>query len=160
LSVPQSRELADGNPHAARTLVPESEDALVVGGHDEPDALAPDVPEQLRDALDVVRSDPQATGPAHDVAELPARVAHRRGVDEGSELFEVLDQQAVEEPLVAILEGRQPDVLLQVVALAVQVLQLELDLLRKGRDPRRQQPPQAHRLALGVGEGRVLVEHR
>jgi hypothetical protein len=29
------RELADGDAHAARALVAEAEDALVVGGHDE-----------------------------------------------------------------------------------------------------------------------------
>jgi hypothetical protein len=33
------RELADGNPHAPGALVAETEDALVVGDHDQPDVL-------------------------------------------------------------------------------------------------------------------------
>ena len=92
------------------------------------------------------------------MAELLAGAADRWRVDDRHELLEVLRQQPVEERLVAILERGKADVVLQLVALAADVLELERDLLLDGRDARRQEPAQAERVALGLGEGGVLVE--
>ena len=52
-----------------------------------------------------------------------------RRVDDRHELLEVLDEDPVEEGLVAVLERRQADVALEVVALAADVLELQADLL-------------------------------
>ena len=53
---------------------------------------------------------------AEDVAVLLAGQAHRRRVDDGQELLEVVDEHAVEEVLVAVLQGGQADVALERIA--------------------------------------------
>ena len=123
------------------------------------------VAEQVWNAVDVVGRDPQTLGPAHDVAELPAGLADRRCVDDRRQLLEVVEQEPVEQRLVAVLQGGEPDVPLQVVRLATQVFQLEGDLLVDGGHAVRQQPTQTERVAFLFGEGRVAVvrgagEHR
>ena len=153
-------ELADGDGHAARALVAEAQDALVVGDHDQADRLVGRRAQDLVDAADVVGRDPDAARTPQDVAELLAGAADGRRVDDRQELLEVLGQDAVEERLVAVLQGRQADVALEVVRLAADVLELEGDLLLDGRDARRHEPAQAERVALVVGEGGALVEQR
>jgi hypothetical protein len=72
----------------------------------------------------------------------------------------VLHQQPVEQGLVAVVQGGQPDVPLQVVAFSAQVLQLQRHLLLDGGDPRREQPAQPEPIAFGLVEGGVLVQQR
>ena len=132
------RQLADGDAHATRTLVSEAEDALVVGDDDEADVVVGVVPEPLGDAVDVVGREPDASHVAHDVAEALARLSDGGRVDDRHQLGQMLDQHPVEEDLVAIQERREPDVALQVGALLVQVLELELHLLLDRLDRRGQ----------------------
>ena len=77
-------------------------------------------------------------------------------VDDRQELLEVLGEQPVEQRRVAVLERGQPDVLLEGVVLAPEVLELEVDLLVDRQDPVREQAAQPERVALGRGEGEVL----
>ena len=176
LSVPTSREtgsvsarvqaaagrvqgqLADGDAHAAGALVAEAQDALVVGDDDEAHVGVGRVAQQLRHAVDVIGRDPDAAGAPQDVAELLAGLAHGRGVDHRHELLEVVGQEPVEERRVAVLQGRQADVLLERVLLARDVLPLELDLLLDGLDPVGQHAAQPEGLALVLAEGEVLGE--
>ncbi len=92
------------------------------------------------------------------MAELLAREADRRRVDDRQELLEIVDEQPVEQGLVAVLERREADVALEVVGLAPDVLQLEGDLLVDRRHARRQQAVEAEGIPLAGGEGRALVE--
>src|ERR1019366_8935862 len=85
------RELADGNPHASRTLVAEPEDALVVGHDDEADVVERSVAEDLVNPPAVRGSDPDPAGPPEDVAELLARPPNRGRIDHGQELLHVVD---------------------------------------------------------------------
>ena len=151
-------ELADRYAHAAGSLVAEAEDALVVGDHDEPDSGLARVAEQFRNAVDVVRSDPHSPGPAHDVAVLPTGAPNRWRVDDRGELFEVIDQQPVEERLVAVLQCRETDVLLEVVSLSPQMLELEGHLFLDCHGPPRQQAAKSERRPLLLGERGVLVD--
>ena len=64
------RELPDGNAHSARALVPEPEDALVVGDDDQADVVEGRVAEDVGDAAAVAGRDPQAPRPSEDVAVL------------------------------------------------------------------------------------------
>ena len=101
--------------------------ALVVGGHDEADVrLEPRCASTLGDAADVVGRDPRPRGAPQDVAELLAGPADGRRVDDRHELLEVLEEHAVEERLVAVLQRGQADVALEVVALAADVLELQV----------------------------------
>ena len=68
----------------------------------------------------------------------------------------MLGEQPVEQRGVAVLERRQPDVALEGVVLAAQVLELELHLLLDRQDPVRQQAAEEERLALRDRERQVL----
>ena len=153
-------QLADGDAHAPRALVAEAEDALVVGGHDQTDVRPACVAQQLWDAIDVIGGDPQPLRAPQHVAEGPARVAHRGRVDDRRQLLEMIDEHAVKEGLVAIVERGQADVALQVVPLASEVLELERHLLGDGQRSPGEQPAQAVVGSLLLGEGGVLVELR
>ena len=87
-----------------------------------------------------------------------AGLAHGRGVDDRQELDQVLDQHAVEERLVAVLEGGKADVFLEVVGLGPDVLELEGDLLLDGEARVGEQPPEAEPIALLPGERGTLIE--
>ena len=149
-------ELADRDGHPAGALVAEAEDPLVVGDDDEPDVVVRALAQELRDP-------PASAG----VIQTP-RVRRtmwlnswhgppdRRRVDDRQELLEVLGEQPVEERRVAVLERGQPDVALEGVVLAPEVLELELDLLLDGQDAVGQEAAQPEGVALGVGEGQVL----
>ena len=87
-------ELADGDPHAPGPLVAQAEDPLVVRHHDQADVLIGGVPEHGGNVVHVLGRDPEASRIADDMAVELAGLAHRRGVDDGQELAEVLDQHA------------------------------------------------------------------
>ena len=133
-------ELADRDRHAARALVAEAQDPLVVGHHDQPDIVVGRGPQDVVDTVDVRRRDPHAARPAQDVAELLAGAPDRRRVDDRQELLQVFGQHPVEQGLVPILERRQADETLEIVGLAADVLELERDLLLDRHDPGGQQP--------------------
>ena len=153
------RQLADRDGHAARALVAQAQDPLVVRDHDQADLVTRRVAEDLRDPVHVVRGDPDAAGPAPQVAELLARATHGRRVDHRQQLLEVVQQDLVEERLVAVLERCEADVPLQVVRLAPDVLQLQRHLLVHAHHARREQAADAQVVALLVGEGGALVEN-
>ena len=132
-------ELAHGDAHAARALVAEAEDALVVGRHHEANVLEGRVAQGLEDAAPLRRGDPEPAGAAEDPAELLAGAAHRGGVDDGQELLEVVGEDAVEEDLVAVLERGEADEALQGVGLARDVAVGPRRLLLHGGDGAREQ---------------------
>ena len=151
-------QLADRDTHAAGALVAEAEDPLVVGHDDEPDLVPRRVAQDLRDVVHVVGGDPDAARATVQVAELLARTADGGRVDDGQQLLQVVEEDAVEQRLVAVLEGREADVPLEVVGLVADVLQLEADLLVDVDDARREEPAEAEGVALILGERGVLVE--
>lgn len=152
------RELADRNWHPSGPLVTEAQDSLVVGHYDKSDISIGRRTQDPVDATDVSRRDPDAPRAPEDVAELLAGATNGGGIDDRQELLEVIDEEAVEERLVAVLEGGEADVALEVVGLAPHVFELERDLLIHGRNAWGQQPAQPKLLALTLGEGSVLVE--
>jgi len=81
-----------------------------------------------------------------------------RCVDDRKELLEVVDEEAIEERLVPVLERGEADISLEVIALSADVLKLERHLVLDDRHPGRQQPSEAEGPPFGVGEGRSLVE--
>ena len=87
-----------------------------------------------------------------------AREADRRCVDDREELLEIVDEEAVEQGLVAVVECGEADITLEVITLASDVLQVPGDLLLERRHSRWQQAVEAKGITLGGGEGRALVE--
>ena len=139
-------------------MVAQAQDPLVVRDDDEPHILLAGVAEHLGHAARVVRRDPDAAGVAHDMAEALARQAHGGRVHDGQELFEMVGQDPEEERLVAVLQRHEPDVPLEGIRLAADVLELEGDLLLDPQDLRREEAAQAERIPLLEREGGVLVE--
>ena len=154
------RQLADRDGHATGTLVAQAQDPLVVRDHDQADLVPRGVAQDLRHAAHVVRGDPDAARPAVEVAELLACPAHGGRVDDRQQLFEVVQQDPVEQGLVPVLEGRQADVLLEVVLLVADMLKLQGNLLLDLHHSGRQQAAEAERVPFVVRERRVLVEDR
>src|SRR5215831_5595212 len=104
------RELADRDAHAAGALVPQAEDALAIC-HD--DRLHPVEARPCKDAID--------PGLVRDTEEQPARLPKQTAevltagadgwrVDDRHQLFQVADQQRVEQGLVGILQLAQEGV--------------------------------------------------
>ena len=141
-------ELPNRDPHPARTLVAEAQDALVVSGHDEPDIAIARVMQQLDDSARVERSDPQSASAAHHVAELLACPPDRRRVHDWHELFDIVHEEPVEERFVSVLQRGEADVLLQLVRLAANVLEFQRLLLLDAHDPRREEPAEAETVSL------------
>ena len=90
------RQLADRYPHPSGPLVSEAQDAFVVGDDDQADVVAGRAKDVV-DPTDVVGRDPDAARTPEDVAELLAREADRRCVDDRQELLEIVDEEAVEQ---------------------------------------------------------------
>jgi hypothetical protein len=94
------------------------------------------------------------------VAVALADLPHFRGVDDRQGLREVVAQQAVEEGLVAVLQGAEEEEPLQVGRLLQEVLIAAGHLLLHGAHPGGQQPGQAEVVPLLLGEGGALVQQR
>ena len=107
----------------------------------------------------LVRDEQPARLPV-DPAELLAGLADDGRVDQRHHLGDVLIHQAVEEDLVAVLEVAQVDVLLQFRPLLAEVGVAAFELLLDRPDVRRQEPVEPEAVALLLGEGAALVEHR
>ena len=91
-----------------------------------------------------------------DATALLAREADRRCVDDGKKFLDVVDQEPVEEVLVAILKGRQADELLERVRLARDVVVGPSLLLLQAADGDGKKPLQPEVLSFLRVEGRTL----
>ena len=121
------------------------------------------IPALLQDRLDAVPvlvGDVQAAAAPVDVVVLLARLAHDRRVDDRHHLVDVLEGQAVEERLVAVLQARQVDELLEVARLRLEVLVGPVHLLVDVAHGRRHQAAEVELVALPLREGGALVGER
>ena len=113
-----------------------------------------------RNAALVLEGEIQSPRAAENMPELHAPLAHRRGVDDGHHLLDVVHDHPVEEGLLAVLERDQVDELLDVARLAVDVFQHAQHLLLQRGHARREQPAQAQGVTLLFREGGSLVDVR
>ncbi len=155
-------DLADRDVDTADPPVPDAEDRFGVGGHDEVHVVGPEL--QVREGLGHVLWPAglqiHPAGAAERMAVLPDRLADRRRVDDRHEFGQVLDQQPVEQRLVAVVQFAQVHVLGQDAGLFGQLAAYPQQLLVDGLHPLRQQTHQSQFLTLGVGECRLFVEPR
>ncbi len=128
------RQLADGNAHAATALIAQAEDALVVRRDDQANVAKRRVSEHVRDVVHVVWREPQAARRTIDMGELLTRLTHRGRVHDGHQLRDVIDQHPIEQHLVAIVQARQADVLLERRALGADLIDGRRGLLVQRRD--------------------------
>ena len=153
-------ELADRDAHAVRAEIAEAEDALAVGDDDDADVAMGPILQDLPDSPAILEGNIEPARAAENVAVLLAALAHRRGVDDGHHLVEVVHDHPVEQVLVAVLQRDQIDILLDVGGFAANVFQHPHRLFRLRGNARRQETAQAQRIALRLGEGCPLVQYR
>ncbi len=154
------RELADRDAHAVGAEVAQPEDALAVGDDDHRDVAVRPVAQDVGDAAPVVRADEQPARALEDVAELLAGEADRRRVDDRHHLVRIVDHDPEEQRLVAVVQRREVDELLEAGRLAAEVLEDPRHLLLLREHVRGQQAADAQRVALGLGERHALVQRR
>ena len=114
-------QLADRDPHPSCALVSDTQNPLVVRCHDHRCLGHCRVAQELFDASPMVGRHIHPTGPPEDLAPVLAGLGNGWCVDDGDDVLEVLDDEPVEQRLVAVLEGRQVDVLLDVGVFEVEL---------------------------------------
>ena len=117
--------------------VTEAEYAFAVSHDDRSHVRSRPVAENLAHATAIVgRNEHAPRAPEY----LPVRLAGTtdgRGIEDRHELFDVIDNHAEEKRLVAIMQGRKVDVLLEIVRLRPIVRHDAIDLLLHRGDARR-----------------------
>jgi len=98
--------------------------------------------------------------PAEQAPKLLADLAHDRRVDDGGHLFDIVEQRAVEQRLVAVLEALEEEVLVHVGLTGPEALQ-DLFLLHvHAQLAGRHEPPDVQAVALRQAERGALVHDR
>jgi hypothetical protein len=136
----------------------QAEDAPAVGDDDDAH-LAPPVGERLRDAAAMLERQVEAARADEDPAPLQAGVADRRGIDEGQQLLQVVDEHAEKERLVLVLHLAQVEVFLERARAGADAGEHPCGLLGERLDAGRQEPIEPEPAALLGSEGRALVRH-
>ena len=154
------RQLADGNAHATGALVAETQDALAIADDDHAHPIEVRVGEDLAHAVLVGVAQEQSARLAPDLAEALTAFSDRGRVNERQQLLDVAHDQRVEQGLIDVLQIAQEGVALEIRLQAAQRLQSARYLDIQCADVRRQQAMQVKEVALGLGEGRPLVEQR
>ena len=154
------RKLADWNAHATDAKITKSKDALAISDNDEANIFNGPVAQHVFDVALAFQADIQTLGAAHDVPELLARLAHGGRVDQWHEFRGITGEQLVVESLVAILQFREIDVLVErgglLLKLNALALQLRFGIFHAVGD----QADQAEAFAFLFAEGGALVEAR
>jgi len=100
-------EFSDWDPHPVGAQVPEAQDSLPVGDDDDPNVRVGPVREHGLDLPSILGRDVKTARLPKNVGELFARLADRWGVDQRHEFLHVVDERAVKQPLVAVVERTQ-----------------------------------------------------
>ena len=154
------RELSDRNPEAADALIADAQDALAVRDDDDVHLAIRAVSQQLGDPVAERIRDEEAARPPVDVAETLARPGDHRRVDDRDHLFDVVEQQAVEENFVRVLQRPEGDVPPQVGPLREICLVGAAHLLIQRLDAWREQAVKPESGPLLVRKRRALVQGR
>ena len=147
-----------GMPMPPGALVAQAENPLAVADHNAAHLVKARVGQDLPHAVLLRIAEKQAAGPAPDLAEALAALAHRRRIDDGQQLLGVVLDHRVEKRLAVVLQVAHVAVLEKRSWPAVQNPLAALPLVLQGSDMRRKQPMQGERVALLFGKGRALVE--
>lgn len=143
-----------------RAEVAEAEDAAAVRDDDDLDVVAGPVVHHGAHEPAVLGGEVHAARAPEVAAEALAHLAHRRRVDDGRELVHVVDQQPVEERLVAVAQVVQELCAVQRVRQLAHRVQDLGHLLRQRQRARRHEPADAQHVALRQREARALVRQR
>ncbi len=151
------RQLAHRYAHAVGAEISKPQYPLAVGDDDQLRGMGP-VAQDLLDAAAIVGADEKAARALENVAELLAREAYGRRVDQRLHLVDVVAQHAEKQRLVAVVQRIQRDELVERIGEAAQIDQHARRLLVLAQHMRRQETAQAKRIALPLGKCGATVE--
>eukprot|EP00053_Salpingoeca_punica_P013599 m.122988 g.122988 ORF g.122988 m.122988 type:complete len:443 (-) comp16239_c1_seq1:1187-2515(-) len=164
-------DLADRNGHALHAEIAQAENARAVCDDDDVDLGPRPVPDKGMHVAEVAGGKVHAARAAEEHVGVDACIADRRRVDDGRHLGNLVCDEAVEEGLVAILQGDHEEVLghhvlvhaagnvaLVCAASSVEVVVGALGLLLEGEATGRDEAAQAQTILLALREAGALVE--
>eukprot|EP00982_Pelagococcus_subviridis_P011224 31071-Pelagococcus_subviridis.AAC.10 len=153
-------ELSDGDAHPLRAEVAQAQHSAAVRHDDHGHVVLPVVHHRV-ELPDVVHAEVHPSRTSEESRVVLARLAHGGGVDDGRELLDVLDDEAIEERLVAVLQRlhRAPHVHRRLPRRRHRVPDLRA-LLVDRELPRRREPADAEAFLLRDGVPRAFVVDR
>ena len=151
------RELSDRNAHAIGAEIAEPEYAFTVGHDNDLDILVRPISQQFPNLAMVIQRDIKTTRITIDVLKFLACLAHRRCVDNGHHLFDVVHYYAVEQRFVSILQRYQVQIAFEIRGFLADIPEHPQFLFRLGVNPRWQQSPQFQVLSLCMSEGGTFI---
>ena len=143
--------------HAVGAEIAKSQNAFAVGDDDKLGLIGP-VLKELGDLAAIARGDEHAARPLEDQAVFLAGKPDRRRVDDRLDLVDIVDDDAEEQCLVAVMQRIQRDVFFEIGRQRAQIGEHALHLGLHRQHAGRQQAAQSERLALRLREGGALVE--
>jgi hypothetical protein len=132
------RHLADRNTHSSRPLIAQPQDSLAIADHNALHAVVARVAEDLFDAIFIGITEEQTSGLPPNLAEALAAFPDSRRVDDRKHLFDMAQQQRVEQSFVRILQVAEKAVFIESGRLVAQGLKPAVDLLLESPYMRRQ----------------------
>jgi hypothetical protein len=104
-------QLTYRNTDTVDTEITQTKNARAIGDDTNLRILARPVSEHSTDGLSLLNGDVQSLGASVDARILQADITDCGGIDEGHELSDVIDEEAVEEVGILVLEGGQVKIL-------------------------------------------------
>src|ERR1035438_8933721 len=123
--------LPDGDTHASCTLVAEPQDSLTIAHHDAFHAVVRGMTQDLMDTIFIRIAEEQASWFSPYLTEALAALAHSGRVDQRKHLFDMAQQERIEQRLVRILQVSEKTVFIKGVRLIPQCLNPALNLFLK-----------------------------
>ena len=123
--------LADGDTHASGTLIAETQDALAITDHDAFHAVIAGMTQDLIDAMFIRIAKEQASWLSPYFAEALATLTHCGRVHNGEHLFDIAQQERIEQRLINILQVAEKTVFVEGVRLLAEGLNPAANLFFK-----------------------------
>jgi hypothetical protein len=152
------RHFANGNAHAARTLIAETEDALPVAYDDATHIVVAGIGKNLIDPMAIGIADEQPARSAPDLRKALATLSNRRRVHHGKKIFSVVLDHGVEQRLIVVLEIAHVAVFAEGRVARIQNALASQALIFKRANMRREQAMQPEGVALLFGESRAFIQ--
>src|SRR5450759_2668426 len=109
--------LPDGDAHASRTLIAETQDSFTIADHDAFDTVVTGMTQDLIDAMFIRIAEEQTLWLSPYLTEALATLTHSGRVHDGEHLFDIAQQERIEQRLVRILQFAEKAVFMEGVRL-------------------------------------------
>jgi hypothetical protein len=103
------RKFADGNAHAIRAKIAETQNSLAVGHDDKLYRVCP-ISQQLGNASTIVCTNKQTPRPLKNIAKSLTGEPYRRGVNERLNFIDIVANDTEEQSLITIVQSVERDI--------------------------------------------------